>query len=156
MLSFCLLQKIKPPQKGVPCKGFFIHNKSVAHYTSLKVKCSVLFLSTKNWNILVIFLALWLKVICKFLAWYFNLRLKLYYICHNFPERENKTLRSKISLLTQLAFATLGYTVYCVNNITFGHKAKNITKLFNYSVVKIKPTIFRFLRSIVGYTFVIA
>ena len=30
---------------------------------------------------------------------YFNLRLKLYYICHNFPERENKTLRSKISLL---------------------------------------------------------
>ena len=30
---------------------------------------------------------------------YFNLRLKLYYICHNFPERENKTLRSKISVL---------------------------------------------------------
>ncbi|MBO5068358.1 MAG: hypothetical protein J6C62_08180, partial [Clostridia bacterium] len=25
----------------------------------------------------------------------------LYYICHNFPERENKTLRSKISLRKQ-------------------------------------------------------
>ena len=32
---------------------------------------------------------------------YFNLWLKLYYICHNFPERENKSLRSKISLRKQ-------------------------------------------------------
>ena len=30
---------------------------------------------------------------------YFDLWSKLFYICYNFPERENKTLRSKISLL---------------------------------------------------------
>ena len=41
----------------------------------------------------VIFSALRLKVICKELALYFDIKSKLYYICLNFSQRENITLR---------------------------------------------------------------
>ena len=40
----------KTAYKGVSDRDFFIHNKSIAHYTSRKVKCSVLFISTKELN----------------------------------------------------------------------------------------------------------
>ena len=38
----------KKIEEGQFLLGIFIHNKSIAHYTSLKVKRSVLFLSTKD------------------------------------------------------------------------------------------------------------
>ena len=44
---------------------------------------------------------MWLKVICKYLALYFDLWSKLYYIYLNFHSSENITLQSKISLRKQ-------------------------------------------------------
>ena len=75
----------------------YIHDqpKSVSHYTSQKAKYGGLFLSTEQLNNLVIFLALWLKVICKYLALYFDLWSKLYYICLTFTTSENITLRQQ-------------------------------------------------------------